>query len=322
MINYTDCDILAIKTLDDFLPEKIFDAHMHISLYPFAQSDKFGIDDYKRDTAPIFSGRYVRCAALAAPAKELKNQKCHEKTIKFFENQLDLFPDCVGSVMVKPEESYDDISSHVKHHRIKGLKCYHKYAKRENTDQSDIHEYLSHDTLSFANDRKMAITLHLVKDHALADQTNMKEIKAIAQNYPNIKLILAHSARAFAPWTVIESVSELVSLENVFFDFSAICESPSIIAILKKIGVSRCLWGSDYNVSASIGKAISIGDGFYWINEEDISRFPEFDKIHSRHIIVENLMAVREASILSELSSNDVEDIFYNNACHVFDVVG
>ena len=52
------------------------------------------------------------------------------------------------------------------------------------------------------------------------------------------------------------------------------------------------------------------------------SRFPKFDKIHSRHIIVENLMAVREASILSELSSKDVEDIFYNNACNIFDVVG
>ena len=35
MIKYTEYDLEAAKILDDFLPDKIFDAHMHISMYPF-----------------------------------------------------------------------------------------------------------------------------------------------------------------------------------------------------------------------------------------------------------------------------------------------
>ena len=318
MIDYTNCDLEAIKILDDFLPGKIFDAHMHISPYPFAVADRFGIEDYKRDAAPIFSKRYLRCAALLAPANELKERECQQRATSFLEEQLDLFPDSVGSVIVKPEDSYEELSLCVKHPRIKGLKCYHKYAATPNTDKANIYEYLSRDSLSFANDREMSIMLHLVKEHALSDPENMRQIKEIARNFPRIKLILAHCARAFAAWTAIESVAELVPYENVFFDFSAICESPSMIAILGKIGASRCMWGSDYNVSMMLGKAISLGDSFYWINEEDVLSFSNGANIRPRHIIVENLMAVREACALAGLSAKNVEDVFYKNAEYVF----
>ena len=147
----------------------------------------------------------------------------------------------------------------------------------------------------------------------------MKELKDISKRYSNAKIVLVHSARAFAAWTAIDSVAELIPYENIFFDFSAICESPSIMGILKKIGVSRCMWGSDYNVSMLLGKAISLGDGFYWLREKDISRMQENANIRPRHIIIENLMAMREVSKLSDLSQNDIEDLFYNNACKIFE---
>ena len=82
------------------------------------------------------------------------------------------------------------------------------------------------------------------------------------------------------------------------------------------------MWGSDYNVSMMLGKAISLGKSFYWINEEDISSFSKTASKYKRHIIVENLMAVREAGMLSRLSSKDVEDIFCKNAEYVFDICG
>ena len=318
MIQYTDCDLEAIKILDDFLPGKIFDAHMHISPYPFAGADRFGIEDYNRDTLPIFSERYLRCAALLAPVEELKERECQQRAVSFLEEQLDMFADSVGSVIVRPDESYDQISSRVKHPGIRGLKCYHRYAAVQNTYKADVSEYLSGESLAFANDREMPVTLHLVKDRALSDPENMRQVKEIARNFPRVKLILAHCARAFAARTVIESVAELVPYENVFFDFSAICESPAMIAVLGKIGASRCMWGSDYNVSLMLGKAISLGDSFYWINEKDISSFSKSAAVRPRHIIVENLMAMREACTLMGLCAKAVEDVFYNNAVCVF----
>lgn len=291
---------------------------MHISPYRFAGDEQLDIKKYISDISPIFGNRCLKGMAIPAPTQELKSNQGHLNNLKFFSEQLDLFPDFVGEVMVKPEESYDEICSHISHPKIKGLKCYHKYANREISSDADIHEYLSESALQIANDLGLVITLHLVKERALSDPANMREIKNIVEKYPNLKLIFAHSARAFSAWTVIEIIQELVPYENIFFDFSAICESPSIIAILKKIGISRCMWGSDYNVSMNLGKAISLGNSFYWIDEDDISVFSKKTKVYPRHIIIENLMAVREASIISELSSNAIENLFYNNASQLF----
>ena len=317
-IQYNRYDQEAISRLDDFLPDKIFDAHMHISCYPFSGASRFGIADYLQDMTPVFWGRTLRGMALATPTAELKTEEGNRRTLSFFSEELTAHPEFVGSIMVKPKEREEEILSHLQHPNIKGLKCYHTFAERAHTPDADIEEYLPETALAVANRRGMTITLHLVKDAALADPANLKKIQQIARNYPDLKLILAHSARAFASWTVMDSVCELIPYENIFFDFSAICESPSIMRILKKIGVGRCMWGSDYNVCTLLGKAISFGSGFYWILEEDIKRFSTANPLCPRHILLENLMAIREAAMLCDLSRKDVEDLFYYNADRLF----
>ena len=87
----------------------------------------------------------------------------------------------------------------------------------------------------------------------------------MAKKYPDAVLILAHAARAFAAWTVFDTVDKLAPYENVWFDFSAICEPTAMLYILKKIGAKRCMWGTDYPTSLFEGKAVSIADKFHWI---------------------------------------------------------
>ena len=316
---FNQYDVEAAKKLDAFLPDRLFDAHMHISEFPFYNKDYFGFKEYYEDMAPLFSGRTVRCNALATPTDELTTPEGHKSTLNFFKNQLDLYPENVGEILVKPEESAEEIESHLIHKNVKGLKCYHIYAKRSDTFNSDINEYLTDAAFAVASKHKMAITLHMVKDAALADPENMKQIKDFARRYPDATLILAHAARSFAAWTAIETVEELKSFENVWYDFSGVCESTGMMQILKKIGVSRCMWGSDYNVSLAAGKAISIGDSFYWINQKDIDSFVSKTTLHTWHVGTENMMATRQACQLLDLSAKDVEDIFYNNAARLFD---
>lgn len=160
----------------------------------------------------------------------------------------------------------------------------------------------------------MYITLHMVKDKALADPHNREYVCTMAKKYPNATLILAHAARSFAAWTGIESVEWVAHLENVCFDFSAVCESPAMIQIIKKVGIKRCMWGSDYPIAQARGKAISLGNGFYWIYENDIAQFSSKTPIENWLIGLENLMAVRQACMLSDCNRSDIEDLFYNNA--------
>ncbi len=318
MNNYlNEHDLLAAKVLDGFLPDRIFDAHMHITPYTFG-GEVFGFEEYYRDNTPFFGKRQVKCMALATPTNEQKSAEGHLRAIEYMGEQLDKYPECAGAILVKPEESAEEISSHLIHKNIRGFKCYHIYASRNDTYNADINEFLPESALEVANSRSMTVTLHMVKDAALADPENMRKIKDIAKRYPNMRLVLAHAARSFAGWTAIESVTELMPHENIFFDFSGICESPSMTRILKKFGVSRCMWGSDYNVSKLLGKAVSLGDGFYWINEDDIANMSKRWPIRARHVGTENLMAVREAAIIAELTPREIEELFYGTACNVF----
>ena len=75
------------------------------------------------------------------------------------------------------------------------------------------------------------------------------------------------------------------------------------------------MWGSDYPVCRMPGKAISLADGFYWLNEKNL------DEMHLPrwYVATENLMATRQACMLSGLSTAETEDLFYHNAANLFD---
>ena len=80
------------------------------------------------------------------------------------------------------------------------------------------------------------------------------------------------------------------------------------------------MWGSDYPISRLAGKAISIADSFYWIAEADLERFAGPTEFHSWLVGTENLMAVRQACLMLDLGSSDVEKLFYKNAATLFGI--
>ena len=312
-------DLEVAKILDGFIPDRVFDAHMHMSDVPFGGDERFGFSEYYRDNAPYFGKREVRCMALTAPTALQKSEDGYIKSVKYMSSELDAYPKNLGSLLVKPTQSAEDIEALLTHERLRALKCYHIYAEREKTFDADIHEYLTESALAVADKHSLAVTLHMVKDTSLSDPENMRKIKKISRAFPNMKLVLAHAARSFAAWTAIESVEELLPYENIFFDFSGVCESPAMTLILKSFGVTRCMWGSDYNVSKILGKAISLGDTFHWIEKSYVENLPAAVRQACRHVGTENLLAVREAARLAELKPYEIEELFCGTALKVFE---
>ena len=180
----------------------------------------------------------------------------------------------------------------------------------------DIKEYLPESAFVIADKMKKVITLHLVKDESLADPENLKYIKEMAKKYPNAILILAHAARSFASWTGFETVGELKGFDNIWYDFSAVCESPTMFQIIKLFGAKKVLWGSDYTIACLKGKALSLADSFYWLYEHEHPNVAKDINIYS--VFEENLLAVRQALIMADLKQKDIEDVFYNNAITLF----
>lgn len=318
-IEYTSHDFEAIKILEDFLPDKIFDAHAHLfdtSFLPNAHGDATvcvaDIEDYRQAMSSMLCNpKELRLNIITFPdcsMSELSTQNLR-KSDDFLISQLRKSESNIGEIIVLPTETADDIQKRLVHPGIRGLKCYYSLSLQRNAAQLPVSKYLPESAWEVANKNQMCITLHLVRDKALSDPENLSYIKTMALQYPDAVLILAHAARSFAVWTGVEAVHELAHLDNVWFDFSAVCESPAIFRILQKTGTQRCMWGSDFPVCVGHGKAVSIADTFYWIGENDL---PELSK---RWVLgIENLMAVRQACIMADLREREIEDIFYNNA--------
>lgn len=317
---YSKYDLEAAKILDDFLPEKMFDAHSHVSHFSYGAIGQATIDGFKKAFAPLVGNRLLRANAISVPDKFIFGEGERDRADAFLKSELDAHPDCVGEILVMPTDTPEEIERRLIHKNVIGLKCYHLFANREKTFDAAIGEYLPESAWEVANKHKLAITLHMVRDTALADPDNLSYIQTMAKKYPDAVLILAHAARAFAAWTAIETVEKIAHLENVWYDFGAVCESPAIMQIIKKVGIKRCMWGTDYNICQLAGKAISIADQFYWINENDLASFAATSPttFHSWLISTETLMAHRQACQILDLSRKDVEDLFYENANTLF----
>ena len=322
-------DTEAAKRLADFLPEKIFDAHAHLLDTAHIPSIRarldydlhLDIDSYRSEMMPLLlEPKELRLNIIAYPDAAMKQPDSTELQLcdRFIVEQLEKDEGSIAEIIVSSKHSADDLEKRLVHPRIRGFKCYHLTADRERTWDASISEYLPKAAWEVASKHNMCITLHMVKDKALADPDNLSYIREMAKRYPDATLILAHAARSFAAWTGIESVEKVADLENVYFDFSAVCESPAMQQILKKVGVSRCLWGSDYPVCRGRGKAISLADSFYWIYENDLNSFNSKTTLNHWLIGLENLYAVKEAALLADLSRSDVEDIFFNNAMNLW----
>lgn len=328
---FNSYDLEAAKILDDFLPDEIFDAHAHLYDSSFVSGMANGggafslrssceVSHYLEDMRPILGDRSITLNIVTTPDASMTEPKSQARkdSVDFLADQLNRYPGHVGEVMVGPLDTAEDVESMLIHPGIHGFKCYHLLAAEKPTWNAPIGDYLPESVWEVADKHGFAITLHMVRDHALSDPVNHKYIAQMAKKYPNAVLILAHAARSFAAWTAVEAVDTVKNLDNVWFDFSGICESPAEFQIMRKCGVDRCMWGSDYPISRLAGKAISLADSFYWIAAKDLEQFAGPTEFHSWLVGTENLMALRQACLMLDLGRSDIEKLFYKNACRLF----
>ncbi len=316
--NLQKSDLSALESLIDLIPDRIFDAHLHVS---FFEKSPYGIADFLQVQKALFpSVKTVRGNAIIMPLASLEDPTSglRDQSMLRLKEELDAHLDFVGEALVLPDDSLADIERLLIHKNIRGLKCYHLYAKNKPTWNADMEEYLPESAWQAADLHGLCITLHLVKDRSLADPANLHYIRRMAQRYPRATLILAHCGRAFATWTVMENAEKVRDLPNVYFDISSICEAPAIFACIRGVGIDRVLWGSDFPISANRGKVVSISTGSLWLYEEQIRQLLGSTEQPIDLIAVEELRALAQASSMLSLSRNDLSDLFYNNAQHLF----
>lgn len=297
------------------LPSFLFDAHAHVS---YLGNTPYGIGEYlqfQKESLPNTETLGGNAIVMPLPEMADRHNGLRDQSSHLLAEDLARHGNFVGEVIVLPDDTDADVERQLLHGRIRGLKCYHFFSPKKPTQNADVCEYLPESAWRVANDRSLCITLHLVKDAALSDPENMSYLLDHARRYPNAKLILAHCGRAFAAWTVLDAARRLSDLPNVYFDLSGICEPAPMMACIRAVGVERILWGSDFPISSQKGKAISLGSGFLWLLDGDLERL---GCTSAELVLLEELRALSQASLLLDLTPSALDSIFYKNARTVF----
>ena len=315
-----EVDLQMVEIYRDFIPEKIFDAHMHLCITETAPviceaKRPTTVEDYMTDMMPYLPGvKEIRLNILPMPSHVLSNLEngLRDQANEHIFEQQRRHPECVVMPYVLPYDSEETIYALANQPGVKGFKCYYYGANAQISEKVAIGDFVPEIVWMIANEKKLVIELHIMRPEALSDSENFAYIMQKTKQYPNAQLVLAHCARAFAAWTCIDSVKRLDDQGNIWFDMSAVCESGPMMACILKNAGKRTMWGSDYPICMNRGRAISLGIGQEWLVGE------QFEKLNRAYVATENLMAFWQASRLLELDKSQISDLFYNNAVRLF----
>ena len=140
------------------------------------------------------------------------------------------------------------------------------------------------------------------------------------ETYPG-RTAMIHGARSFTYWPIRQAVERLRDLPNIYYDTSAVTDVRPYITLLTKEDPKRIFWGSD-GVGAAFfhGHYAALGRAWQHYDADDgVLKYPHCD---GRPVlsVYEQLLSLRDAAEIAQLSKSDIEGIFWRNAAEALGV--
>ncbi|MBR5157455.1 MAG: amidohydrolase family protein [Clostridia bacterium] len=307
------------KYFDENLPEKIYDAHFHLSRAytnrcgyqgtPFEQYSEF-IEKY--NCRPMSGG-----LVMPQPFKReiLDDENAYNLSVaeeKGLAAGLIITPECGREITEKKMDTYS---------QIKVLKPYLNYASAANRYEADLLDFAPEWMWELAHDREFPILIHLSHyQNMLSEESNWQQIRQMCNKYPRAKLILAHCAMGHHVRKLKLGLEHINDLPNIWFDCSGSAETLSVYYCLKAFGADKMMYGSDYDHGETVGRICSFGSNFIGLHEGYLNNdaVPPVYKYQPLNNAQECMLALLEAIELLKLSKKDTEKIFYDNAAEMF----
>lgn len=320
MRGVNEADLRLVAIYRDFLPKRIFDAHMHMYLgeaVPKArgsgvfQRDNATPEAYIQDLIPVMPGvEEIRLHMMPFPDPALNviGNGLRQKANGYISGLTQTHPGSVGAAYILPGDTEQDIADMLSYPGIRSLKPYY-YGAKEFGGRTRIGDFLPEAAWRVANETGSPIILHMMRNN-LADWDNFSYLEEMTARYPYAPIVLAHCGRGFAGWTAVKYIPKLSNRDNIWFDLSAVCETGPMMASILKTAGKRTMWGSDWPVCMNRGRAISLIDDQHWLLNDSYAL-----------IAAEALFAFYQTSLLMDLDVTQLEDIFCNNAETLFGIL-
>ncbi len=319
---HNEVDQRLLKIMEDFIPEKIFDAHSHLFSPEFLPAEstahqKYGnsaAKDFFEESKLLYGDRELRAVFLPHPEPNLSDVAVRDRVNRWLIDQLQDAPGCAAGAYVLPTDTVEQLEEMVKDPRVRVFKPYYFTALGDKGGQSDISDFLPESAWQVADKHGLCITLHMMKTLSPADPVNKDYIKTMVARYPNAKLVLAHCGRGFATWQILQTAREYKEFPNIYYDIAAICESSAIFEVIRQSGADHVMWGTDYPMAVRPCIPFCFADRSYWLSRDHAG----LEGKPIGLLGLESLFAFYQASLMLDLTKEEIQDIFYNNAVSIF----
>ena len=342
LLNVTDVDRrIYEEELKPFLPKKFIDCHTHVwldkfmtghddahrsALWPELVAKDNSVEDLIETYRLMFpENEVIPCMfghANVATDLEQNNPYVAEKAKQYN------FP---GLYLAHPSEPAEQVERRVIEGGFKGLKVYLEFAPAYiPTAEIRVFDFLTHEHLAVADKHGWAVMLHIPRSKRLRDPVNYMQMLEIEEKYPNVKLIIAHLGRAYAPEDVGDALDVLKHTKKMMWDFTANTCQEVMERCLETFGVDRFMFGSDLPIFRMKAKRIT-EDGFY-INIipkgslGDVSADPHMREVEGKEaseisfFLYEEILSCKRACEKLGLGKADVEKIFYSNSARIYGI--
>lgn len=305
----------------DRVPEKVMDVHVHI--YRKADigkqapayshgPDEVGIEVYEQNVRKFLGDRCALSGIYVAPPTETKEQIPGAN--RFTLSQLEKKDGAKGLMLISPDMDRSLVESYLENDKVIGFKPFCTYCDFKPDYEAPISAFLPEWAWELANEKSLMFLVHLMTFDALNNPGNYNEIDRMCTKYPNARLMLDHAARGFHTYNTVQGIRKIKHLKNVWLDTSSICDPMAFIAVLQGMGRDRLVFGTDFPLCQLRGKSVSVGDGFVWLTNDNF-KWESYSYVCNPALLgIEAVKSLFDAADALNLSKQEIEDIFYNNA--------
>jgi len=316
-----------------WLPPEIIDCHVHIGLEehcgPVSEERRKEIwaievglhqtwEELRNSHRTLFPDRQVQSLVFGNVYREADIESGNAYVLN---GALDPRNDAEALLVTRPEWNPKVVAEAISVGFV-GIKPYPDLVA-QGMNEAAIYDFVPRGHLSVLNQLSGILMLHLPRPGRLADPQNIRDLLEISEQYPSIKMIVAHIGRAYCLPTARLGLPYLAERDGIYFDLSANLNTDVFEYALEMVGPERLLFGSDLPVMMIRGqrehfddKYVNYTNGPYsWnVNRKD----PEEESRYTFYVY-EQLRALIKAVTRLGLGREAMEKMLYSNSKSLLD---
>lgn len=324
------------EELRDFLPDRIFDVHVHMSLeshkaavkrkpgevkrtvtWPSLVAKQNSIEDLQETYRLFFPGKECRALMFSGAG--------HGEAINQYVSDVSKQSGFPALYFSHPDQTADQIEEEIRKGGFLGLKSYLDLSPKYLPEaEIRIYDFFPRHQLERLNEMGGICMLHIPRHGRLKDPVNIQQILEIKRDFPRILLIVAHVGRAYTAGDIGDAFTQLEQAPDLLYDFCANCCEHAITEVIRSAGPKNVMFGLDLPILRMRTHRIEengtyinlIPPGLYGDPSQD-SHLREVSAEEAEKITFfayEELLAFKRAAKTLGLTREEVADIMCNNA--------